>query len=315
MALSVEQLAAVSYPAVLAEMRKATNQWHESAALREFERQGVVEKVSYGENIEIPLDYRRNPDGAVMASDQETASLTKTEVVTSAVYDIAQIKYDVTMTKADTEVKNPTETQKISLVKQLLENAINSHDALVEDCIFTTSAEGGIEVNGLDNLIKTDGLGTVGGINASTETFWRNAVETYTDGTDIEAGMTQLYNEIMRGSGSQLAPKFMLSGITPYSQYEGGLQTLQRFVDTSEADGGFKILAFKNMRYAFSDRGGTNVYFLNPKAYKLTVSKQCFREKSDTVPIQGQAASNFYIYSALQFVISNRSRLGVLYVG
>ncbi len=314
MALTVEQIAAVSYPAVLAEMRKATNQWHESAALREFERQGVVERVAYGENIEVPLDYRRNPDGAVMASDQDTAALTKTEVVTSAVYDIAQLKYDVTMTKGD-EVKNPSETQKISLVKQLLENAINSHDALVEDCIFTTSAEGGVEVNGLDNLIKTDGLGTVGGIVANTETFWRNAVETYTDGTDIEAGMTQLYNEIMRGSGSSLAPKFILSGITPHSQYEGGLQTLQRFVDTSEADGGFKILAFKNLRYVFSDRGGTSLYFLNPKAYKLTVSKQAFRDKSDTVPIQGQAASTFYIYSALQFVVTNRSRLGVLYVG
>jgi len=314
MALSIEQIAAVSYPAVLAEMRKAQNQWHESAAMRELEKQGCVERISFGENIEVPLDYRRNPDAAVMASDQDTASLTKTEVVTSAVFDIAQVKVDVTMTKGD-EAKNPTETQKVSLVKQLLENAINSHDALFETAIFTTTTEGGVELNGLADLIKTDGLGTVGGISATTETFWRNAVETYTDGTDIEAGMTQLYNEISRGTGSNLAPKFLLSGITPHSQYEGGLQTLQRFVDTSEADGGFKILAFKNCRYAFSDQGGTSVYFLNPKAYKLVVSKQFFRDKSDTLPVPGQAASYFYIYSAAQFLVSNRSRLGVLYVG
>ena len=106
MALTIEQIAAVSYPAVLAEMRKAQNQWHESAALREFEKQGVVERVSFGENIEVPLDYRRNPDAAVMASDQDTAALTKTEIVTAAVYDIAQISVPVTMVKAD-EAKKP----------------------------------------------------------------------------------------------------------------------------------------------------------------------------------------------------------------
>jgi hypothetical protein len=314
MALSIEQIAAVSYPAVLAEMRKAQNQWHESAAMRELEKQGCVERINFGENIEVPLDYRRNPDAAVMASDQDTATLLKTEVVTSAVYDIAQLSVPVTMTKGD-DAKNPTETQKISLVKQLLENAINSHDSLIEAAIFTTTTEGGVELNGLADLVKTDGLGTVGGISASTETFWRNAVETYTDGTDIEAGMTQLYNEVARGTGSTLATKFLISGITPHSQYEGGLQTLQRFVDTSEADAGFKVLAFKNARYVFSDQGSTSVYFLNPKAYKLVTSKQYFRDKGETTPVPGQNASYFLIYSALQFVVSNRSRLGVLYVG
>ena len=313
MALTVEQIAAVSYPAVLAAMRKAETQWGETAAMRELERQGCVERINFGENIEVPLDYRKNPDTAVMASDQDTASLTKTEIVTSAVYDIAQVKVDVTMTKGD-EMKNPSETQKVSLVKQLLENAINSHDDEFESAIFTTTAQGGVELNGLGDLVPTSGQGTTGGISAVTETFWRNAVETYIDGSDIEAGMTQLYNEIARGSGSQLAPKFLVSGITPHSQYEGGLQTLQRFVDTSEADAGFKVLAFKSARYVFSDKGGTSVYFLNPKAYKLVVSKQYFRDKSEVIPIQGQAASYFYIYSGAQFVVSNRSRLGVLYI-
>jgi hypothetical protein len=99
MALSIEQIVAVSYPAVLAEMRKAANQWVESAALRELERQGCVQRVSLGESIEVPLDYRPNPDTAVLASDQDTASLLKTEVVTSASYPIAQISVPVVWTK------------------------------------------------------------------------------------------------------------------------------------------------------------------------------------------------------------------------
>ena len=140
MPLSIEQIVAVSYPAVLAEMRKPANQWAESAALRELERQGAIQKVSLGDHIETPLDYRANPETAILATDQETQSLAKTEVVTSATYPIAQISVPVVWTKGD-DAKNPTENQKIALVKSLLENGITSHDDLIEQCIFTTSSD------------------------------------------------------------------------------------------------------------------------------------------------------------------------------
>lgn len=42
MALTVGQLAAASYPAVLAEMRKATNNWAANAALRTLEKGGLT---------------------------------------------------------------------------------------------------------------------------------------------------------------------------------------------------------------------------------------------------------------------------------
>ena len=312
MALSIEQIAAVSYPAVLAEMRKAANQWLESAALRELERQGAIDRISLGATIEAPLDYRANPDTAVLASDQDTASLLKTEVVTSASYNVAQVSIPVTWTKGD-DAKNPSENQKISLVKQILENAINSHDDLLEQLIFTTSTAGGDEFGGLDNLVPTSGQGTVGGISAVSNTFWRNYATTWTDSTDIEAAFTTAWNKAAKGSGSVLAPKFMISGVTPHATYEAQLQTLQRFNDTSEADGGYKVLAFKTSRYVFSQYGGVNVYFLNPKSYKIVVSKQYFRDKGNTVEIPDQNAFVFKIYSAMQSVVNNKSRLAVVY--
>jgi hypothetical protein len=310
MALTVEQIAAVSYPAVLAEMRKAANQWVENAALRELEKSGFIQRVSLGENIECPLDYRANPDTAILASDQDSASLLKTEVLTSAVYDIAQLNVPVTWTKGD-EAKNPSETQKISLVKSLLENAINSHDDLLETNIFTGSSAGGIETNGLDDLVPTSGQGTVGGIDASVETFWRNQADTFVDGSDIEAAMTELYNACAKGTGGA-APKILISGSATHALYESQLQTLQRFNDSDSADAGFKKLAFKGASYIFSHKGGTSVYFLNPKNYQMVVSKQYFRDKGSTYDVPGQNAFYFLIYSALQFVTNNKSRLGVL---
>ena len=311
MSLSIEQIAAVSYPAVLAEMRKAANQWAENAALREMEKQGVIDRINLGATIEAPLDYRVNPDTAVLASDQDEASLVKTEVITAASYNVAQISVPVVWTKGD-DAKNPTETQKVALVKQLLENGINSHDDLIEQLIFTSSTAGGDEFNGLDNLVATSGTGTVGGIDASVETWWKNYSDTYTDATDIEATFTTAFNKASKGSGSSLQPKFMISGVSPHVMYESGLQTLQRFSDSAEADAGFKVLLFKGCRYVFSQYGGTKVYFLNPKNYNIVVSKQYFRDKGNTVEIPAQNAFVFKIYSALQAVTNNRSRLAMV---
>jgi hypothetical protein len=311
MALSIEQIAAVSYPAVLAEMRKPANQWVENAALRVLEKMGFIQHVSLGENIEVPLDYRANPDTAVLASDQDAASLLKTEVITSAVYDIAQINVPITWTKGD-DAKNPTETQKIALVKSLLENGINSHDDLIEQSIFTSSTAGGVELSGLATLVPANGQGTPGGIDAAVETWWRNPADTYTNASDIEASMTAVFNECAKGSGSQLTPKVLLSGSDAHALYESVLQTLQRFSNTSEADGGYKTLKFKTADYAFSQFGGDSIYFLNPKNFNLVVSKQYFRDKGSTFDVPGQNAFYFLLYSALQFVTSNKSRLGVL---
>jgi hypothetical protein len=251
------------------------------------------------------------PDTAILASDQEEASLLKTEILTAASYDIAQLSVPVTWTKGD-DAKNPSETQKVSLTKQLLENGINSHDDMIEQCIFTTSSSGGVELTGLDTIVPTSGQGTVGGISAVTETWWRNYADTYTDASDIEASMTTAFNEAMKGSGSSLSPKVLISGADPHALFESQLQSLQRYVDTNDADAGFKTLAFKSARYIFSQYGGDKIYFLNPKNFNLIVSKQYFRDKGNTQEINAQNAFRFFIYSAMQFITNNKSRLAVL---
>lgn len=310
MSLTIDQISAASFSSVLANMRTAENQWNESSALRELEKQGCIDHVSLGPTIECPLDYRVNPDTAVLASDLDDAALVKTDVVTAASYSVAQLSVPVTWSKGD-DAKNPSENQKIALVKQILENGINSHDDLIEQCIFTSSSAGGDELNGLDTLVPTSGQGTVAGIDAATETWWRNYADTYTDASDIEATFTTVFNRAMKGSGSPLAPKFLLSGATPHAMYESGLQSLQRFQDVDNASGGFKTLAFKTARYVFSQYGGGNVYFLNPKNFKLIVSKQYFRDKGNTQELAASNGFRFFLYSALQFVTNQKSRLAV----
>lgn len=307
MALTIGQIAAISYPAVLADNRRAANQWAESAFLRELERQGAIKRKSLGSSIEAPLDYRRNPGTAFLASPLQPTSLNETEIVTAANYEIAEISVPMTWSKK-TEVQNPTENQKIAFVRQMIENAINSHDDAIEEALFTTSTNGFL---GLSTHIPTSGQGSDGGIDSSVEAWWRPVSVTYTDDTDVEAAMTEGWNLAAKGSGSKLRPTLLVSDASTQALFEGTQQANQRYVDEEELKAGFKILAFKTARYVYSQYGDTNIYGVNPENFQVIVSKEYFRDRGETQEIQNANGFTSKVYSALQSVTNNRSRLFV----
>lgn len=310
MALTIGQIVAVSYNAVLLEMRKAANQWAESSFMREMEKQGAINRRSLGPQIEATLDYQRNAGTAFLATDLQPTSLTKTEVITAAVYDIAELSVPIVWSKKD-EVQNPTENQKIALVKSLLENGISSHDDAIEQAFFQVSTNGFL---GLQTHVPISGLGSDGGIDATNNVFWRNQTNPYTDDTDIEAAMTVTWNQCAKGSGSNLMPTLIVSDGATQALFEGTQQAQQRYIDTEELKAGFKILAFKTSRYVYSQYGTDSIYFLNSKSFQLVVSKEYFRDRGDTQEIQNANGFVTKIYSALQNVTNNKSRLGVVHI-
>ncbi len=310
MALSISQSVAVSYPAVLAEMRKAANQWSENAFLRELEKQGAIIRKSLGATIEAPLDYQRNPGTQILVTDMTPTSLSKTEVITAASYGIAEVSVPIVWSKKD-EVQNPSENQKIALVKSLLENGIESHDDIIEQNLFSVSLNGFL---GHQTHVPQSGQGTDGGIDASTNLFWRNPSNTYVDDTNIEAAFTVTYNQAAKGSGAKLIPTLMVSDGATQALFEGTQQALQRWVDSQDLKAGFKTIGFKTCRYVFSQYGDTNVYFLNPKNFSLVASKEMFRDRGDTQEIPNANGYVTKIYSALQTVTNNKSRLGVAHL-
>ena len=309
MALTIGQIAAVSYPAVLADKRKAANQWAESALLHKMEAGGFIVHKSLGATIEAPLDYQRNPGTVIQATELQALSLTKTEVVTAASYAIAEVTAPVTWSKKD-EATNPSETQKIALVSQLIENGIESHDDILETDIFLGTTNGFI---GLRTVIPfVNSAGSLGGIDPASNTFWRNQTNTYIDDTDIESAFTTTWNQCAKGSGAKLMPTLMVSDAATQALFEGTQQALQRY-ETQELKAGFKTLMFKTAQYVFSQYAGNAgaVYFLNPKNFNLIVSKEYFRDRGDTQEIENANGFTFKIYSALQTISTNRSRLGI----
>jgi hypothetical protein len=309
MALSIDQIMAASYPAVLTAMRKPANQWSQNSLLDEFDRQKMIERKPFGSTLEETLDYRRNPGGGFLATDMTTTSLTKTEVLTAASYAIGEIAIPITWSEGD-ETKNPTENQKVNLVKSLVTNGIDTHDNLIEEALFSTVTNGFL---GFQNVLPDNGEGTPGGIDAGTETFWRNVTGTYLDdGTDIESALTAATISAGKGSGSKLPITLLFGGAEPYSLYMGALQSFQRFIDTKEADGGFKQIAHMTARFVASQFGGTRIYGVGSKSFKLSVSSDAFRKMLDKVQVPNAVAWNRKIYSACQLVTNNKSRGFVL---
>lgn len=307
MSLSISQAIAVSFPKVIADKGKAANQWEESALLREMKKQGMIKSQSLGPTIELPLDYQRNQSAVFQTTDLQPLSLGKTEVLTSASYSVAELTAPIVWSKKD-EVQNPTDQQKIALVSSLIDNALSTHDDLIEQYMFATSTNGFL---GLGTHITTAGTGSDGGIDSSGNTWWRNQQNTYVDDTDIEASMTTTWNQCAKGSGSKMMPTLIVSDSAQQALFEGTQQANQRYIDTDELKAGFKVLGFKTARYIFSQYGSTTIqHFLNPKNFMLIVSKEMYRDLGETQEIPNANGFVRKLYTALQSVTNNRSRIG-----
>ncbi len=310
MALTISQALAVSFETVMAEKRKASNQWAESAFMRWMQKLGGIKRESFGTAIEIPLDYQRNQNAGFLATDMEAVTLVKTEVLTAASYSTGRLGIPITWSFED-EAKNDSDAKKIDFVAALLDNADATHDDLIEEAMFATSTDG---VLGLLTLVKdTDGVGTVGGINAATEVWWKNDFDTYAStGADIEAALTEADNTTSKGSGSKMGVNLLVSGAAAHAIYEAQLQANQRYIDTSEGSAGFKTLAFRQKPFIFSQHGGTSIYGINTKSLFLVVHKQAYKTRGETYELEGQFANATKMFTMLQFVTNNRSRQFVL---
>lgn len=310
MALTISQIQSVSYNAVLNEARSPENQWAENAAMREFERQGFLDTVDGGVQIEATLDYKRNPGAGFQAADLDPVATSKTDVLTAALYDAVPLTVPIVWSKAD-EAKNPSQNQKVALVKSLFTNALTSHDDLIEQAIFGTTTQGFL---GFQTLIPDNGQGSPGGIDSSVEAWWRSYAQDATlSSTTIESDWTVAWNAISKGSGSSLQPTLIVTNGQLHATFESSQQGLQRYVDTQEAKAGFKILAFKTARVIFSQYATARCYFLNPKSYQIVFYKGAKRALGDTIELPNANGYIRKIFTMLQAKTNNKSRLGVVY--
>ena len=271
---------------------------------------GHIEKVSGGEKIVEPLLYAVNTTTASY-SGYDNISTIPQEGITSAVFDWRQYAVSVAISGIE-EAKNRGESQLINLLKAKIDQAEMSLQEKMNEMFFSDgTANAGKDWNGLANFIRTDGVGTFGGIDAGAtgNEWWQNQTLVIA-GDPLLGSMSSLYNQCSRG---KTRPEFLLCDVTSWEKYESALQPQLRYQSTKAADAGFENLLYKSAPIVWdNDAPSDSMYFLNSKFLKLKVHSDVWLKSTPFEKPHGQDARYSQILSYGNLVCNNRRHLGIL---
>jgi hypothetical protein len=296
------QIVAATYDRVANEKNKAANQWSENALLRFLEAKGALKRVTGGPQLEFTLDTVVNPDAAFLASDVSAVSTTKTEVLDAVKYDWALFVAPINWSIAD-EAKNSGD-KKVELVSSLVDNALESHDDQFEAGLFAASATNGFL--SLPVLFTEDGTGTIGGIVAGTDTYWKNQFEDY--GTDLHLGLHISMAETAKGSGGS-TPNLLVTSPTTWATYADSLSAQVQFASAKKLDAGVQALQVAGADMIFSHKySSDSVFGINTKVSALYAIKDFYRQRRSEIELPNAATMTMKVVSMAQIATKNRSR-------
>jgi hypothetical protein len=304
--------------------RKVTdNVSNHNALLNRMQKKGKIKTVSGGYEIAEPIDYAENATYQRYIG-YEALNTGASDVLSTAKFPYQQVALHVTASGRELRMNSGKE-QMINLVKAKKENALRTARNNFAVDVYSDGALTH-QINGLANLIQTNGQGTVGGISATTWTFWRNQFKEMT-GTDLaaspsaanavsmKADMNQLWLALNRGTDK---PDLIVMTHDFYALMELGEQQLQRYADSDMANAGFGTLKYKSADVIFDDNTnfsttGERAYFLNTDYLKLVQHAEAqWTMDAEKTPVN-QDAVVIPMYWMGNLCVTNRSLQGILF--
>jgi hypothetical protein len=282
--------------------------------LNHLNERGRVRVEEGGTQIIEPLLYAVN-DTVSTYSGYDAIDLTPQEGISAAEYDWKQMAASIAISGIE-EAKNRGTEAIIKLLNAKIQQAEMSLKTTLNSQLFGTPgvAPAAKDFNGLGNIIGTQN-NTVGGIDASTNTWWN---PTY-DGSSAVLStqdMAAIYNQASKGSD---VPDLIITNHNLFEKYEALLVNNIRYQDVAKANQGFTNLMFKQTPVVFDLELGTDttdapMYFLNTKYLKLTGMNGYWYSTTEFMKgtVAGVDARYALILAYGQLTCSNRSRQGFL---
>jgi hypothetical protein len=280
-----------------------------TALLREGNRVRVIEG---GRSISCPLTYAEETFAWYLGT--ELLSRATKETISEAQYDPANAVASVTLSGPDL-AKNRSRERILNLLEGKLDNAEATMKNNITKAVYGDGTVAKSFV-GLKGFVTPDGLGTVGGINATTWTFWKNQFNSIAAAgityALLKVQMNALWMKLIRGAEK---PDLIVADATIYSTYESGLQENQRYADAKLGALGFETLKYKSAPLVFDGAatGLLGAYFLNTKYMKFEIySGRNFEslDLPDQSPDMDAVTRHLAFMGAL--TLSNRSMQGRL---
>lgn len=274
---------------------------------------------SGGDYLIEPLIHTGQSGTTSIARGQQF-SLAVTDPVTAAEYRIAHYVSPVTIYKED-EVKAGGMGGRLNLVETYIDNVRSSAERTLSQHLWATSQASTTDINPLPVLISTDGLGTVGNINRTTYTFWRNKrYSTITASTGLLDKMRSLLNDVSRGNKGGTRPGLI---VTTQSVYEAYMDLAEQahVINTNASSGqsriadlGFPVANYQGIPITWDENCPSGrMYFLNKEGVKMrTMGKGWTLTPFQSTYGQGIAARTAVLEGWFQTSVSESRILGQL---
>lgn len=273
-----------------------------------LKRAGNLSLISGGNKIIEPLVYAENGTAETYADD-DILSTEDTEVLSASEWEWRQMSVVVRMTGIE-EAKNSGPEAILRLLDAKMQVA--EHSAIAKfNRMFHADGSGnsGKDWNGLDNLVEPI-TGTIGGIDAAANTYWRPA---YRDTTSEAIGLAKMRTAFNSAAQGNDAPDVILTTQDLYEAYEALLQPTMRHEDKTAAEGGFQSLVFKGRPIVFDDDCAAGaMYFINSKYLKLVGHQNVWFKNTPFITPNNQDIRTSRILCYGNLVSSNRRMHAVL---
>ena len=291
-----------------------------NALLRRIYDKGQVRKEDGGLTITAPLDYAEN--GTYQRySGYDVLNIGASEVISAAEFQWRQIAINVVANGMELRT-NSGDSRIINLVKSRMKNAMRTFKNNFSADVYSDGSLAN-QINGLQALVANAGTGTVGGIDSSTWTFWRNKVQSAAaplqgggaivpGPTTIESLMLPLWLSLTRGDDQ---PDLIVMDNNYFTFFEQSQTSIKRYTDETKANAGFVSMKYKGADVIFDGGSGipTNTaYFLNTDYLELVVHKDADMTVMDELKPYNQDAAVVPVLWMGNMTVTNRALQGVM---
>ena len=286
----------------------------QNALLSWMKRKGNIKTEAGGYEIVLPLDYAENST-YFRYSGYDPLNVDASDVLSAAKYDWSQVSIHVTASGRELKMNN-SEERLINLAKARIKNAMRTAANNMSVDIYSDGSLTN-QIGGLAALVTQAGTGTVGGINSSTYTFWKNQFVDMTSpsASNIIASMNTLWSSLVRGTDK---PDLIVASHDLYNYYESALQANQRYADSKSASAGFESLKYKSASVIFDNNTNfttttEDMYFLNTDfLFLIEHADAKWNEEEGRKPVNQDAVVIPMLWMG-QLVTSNRSLQGLAF--
>jgi len=251
----------------------ADNVTNNNAILKKLSMRGNIKTLSGGTKILQEMQYAENSN-AGWYSGYDILPVGVSEVISAAEYSIKQAAVPVVCSGLEM-LQNAGKERMIDLLEGRLTNAEATMQNLIAEGLYSDgTAAGAKQIDGLQAAVDlTPAVGSYGGIDPATFTFWRNYAND-TSGLDsrtIQGAFNTAWANLVRGSDM---PDLIMVDNSMWTLYVESLQALQRFTSPDTGDLGFPSVKFMGADvvldggiYQHSRTGAPagTAYFLNTK--------------------------------------------------